>query len=200
MLGLRRQLELDDARLGICTGEHDDLGRSGRKVDGDVPRDEELRLVHVRATRPADLVDARDRRGSVGKRGDRRRAADRPNLVEAESSRRRRDPAGALGRRDDHDPLDARCPRRYRAHDERRDEPARHVDADRAERDPASLELDSRTHLEPDVARALELVPALDGVGELEQRLDWNLLGGLCPPGLDAVEPQRPLAERLVAA
>ena len=57
----------------------------------------ELRLVHVRVARADDLVDARDRLRSVGERGDRVRAADRPHLVDAEQLRRRRDEACAAG-------------------------------------------------------------------------------------------------------
>ena len=105
VLGLRRQLELDDARLGIRSGEHDDLGRSCRKVDCDVPRDEELRLVHVRAARPADLVDARSTRlRTRAPRSPAGRRPPRPRRGRELAPPRR--PTGALGRRDDHDPLD----------------------------------------------------------------------------------------------
>ncbi len=123
-----------------------------------------------------------------------------PHLVEAEKPRRSRDAPGAVRGRDHHDPLDARHPRRHRTHDERGDQPARHVDADRAERNPASFELDSRAHLEPYVAWALELMPALDRVGEREERLLGDLLGGLRQRRLDPVEAQRPLAKRLVSS
>ena len=71
----------------------------------------------------------------------------------------------------------AGCLRRDGAHDERRDETARHIDPDRVERQPAALEQHARLHLKRDVGRALRLVPAADAVGEREQRLARQRLG-----------------------
>ena len=61
-------------------------------------------------------------------------APGRPDLGEAEELGRARDLPGALGRRHDGDALDAGNLRRHCAHDQRRDEPARHVDAHGAQR------------------------------------------------------------------
>ena len=158
--------------LGIAAApEHDEhLRRPRRKIDRDVARHEQLRLVHVRVPRPDDLVDRRDRIRAVRERGDRLRPADRPHLVDAEQLRRSGDEPRAGGRRDDDDPRDTRDLRRHGAHDERRDEPARHVDPDRFERNPAPLELDARLDLEPQIRGPLQLVPAADAVRERQER------------------------------
>ena len=151
--------------LGV--GDDDHLGRAAGQVDRDVARDLELRVVHVLVAGPDDLVDAAD----VREPADRLRPAERPDLVDAEQLGRGGDEAGALRRRADDDPLDARGLRRDGAHDERRDEVARHVDADRLERHPAALEHDAGLDLERDVGRPLRLVPAAHAVGEREERL-----------------------------
>ena len=98
----------------------------------------------------------------------------------AEQLRGRGDEPRAVGRRRDDDPVDARDEGGHRAHDERRDETARHVDADRAERKPASLELDAGPNLEPNVGRPLRLVPAPD----VARRAREPLPPGRPEPGL----------------
>ena len=128
-------------------------------------------------------------------------AAERPHLVDAERLRGSGDEPCALRRRDDDDPLDARGLRRDGAHDERREQPARNVDADRAQRNPAALEHDAGLDLELDVARPLSLVPAADAVGQRQQRLARQQLGlRHCARRLDAVELERPLAHGVEAA
>ena len=111
-------------------------------------------------------------RADVREPADRLRPAERPDLVDPEQLGRGGDEAGARGRRADDDPLDARGLRGHGAHDERRDEAARHVDADRLRAAPSA-----RSSTTPgstssvDVARPLRLVPAAHAVGEREQRL-----------------------------
>jgi hypothetical protein len=144
VLALGSELQLDDARVGARVGDHDDLGRPARQVDRHVARDLELRVVHVLVAGPDDLVHPLD----VREPADRLRPAERPDLLEAEHLGRGRDEPGALRRRADDDPPHARGLRRHGAHDEGRDEIARHVDADRVERHPAALERDARLHLE----------------------------------------------------
>ena len=200
VLGLRRHLELRDAPVAAAAEHDDDLGRPRRKVDGDVARDEQLRLVHVGVAGTDDLVDTCDHLGPVGERGDCVRAADRPDVVDTEQRRRRGHDARTRGRRHDDDPLDTGGARRHGAHHERRDEAARNIDADRRERHPASFEVDSGLDLEPEVGRALRLVPPTHAVGEVEHRPLRQPFAGDGPRGSDAVEAQRPLRERLVAA
>src|SRR5262249_46831148 len=76
------QLELDNTRIAVT--RDDDFGGAAGKVDRDVARDLELRLVHVLVAGPDDLVDALD----VREKTDRLRAAEGPHLVDAEHLRR----------------------------------------------------------------------------------------------------------------
>ena len=59
-----------------AAGDDDDLARAGVEVDGAVGGHQRLRRRHVRVAGPDDLVHARDRRGAVGQRRHRVRAAD----------------------------------------------------------------------------------------------------------------------------
>ena len=153
VLGLRRELELGDARVAALAGTTTTSDGPAGKVDRDVARDVELRLVHVRA-RPARRSCRRADARHVGER--RRSPAGRrsPTPRRARAAAPPRDEAGAVRRRADDDPLDARHQRGHGAHDERRDEAARDVDPDRVERDPAALELDAGRDLEADDPRA----------------------------------------------
>ena len=200
VLGLCRELELCDVWIAATAEHDDDLGRTGRQVDRDVPRDDELRLVHERVARPDDLVDATDGVRPVGEGGDRVRSADRPHLVDAEELRGGCDEPAATGRRDDHDPLNPCRARRYRTHHESRDEAARNVDTHGAKRDPPPLELDARLDLHAEVGRTLRFVPAVDTAREREHGLLGQLPLGPGARRLDAVELERPFPERLVAA
>ena len=178
------------SRPRIAVAEHDDLGRAARQVDRDVARDLELRVVHVRVARARrSCRRARRRRAS---RSPARRRAPRPRRPRA--ARRPRRQARPLRRRADDDPPHAGDLRGHDAHDERRDEVARDVDADRVERHPAALEHDARLDLERDVGGPLRLVPAAHAVGELEQRLARQPRRvGDRARRLDTVELERPL-------
>ena len=114
VLGLRRDLELGDARVAALAEHDDDLGRPAGKVDRNVAPHFELRIVHVRPAWPDDLVDALD----VREEPDRLRATDRPHLAEPEQLRRAGDETGSVGRRTDHKLAHARRDCRHGTHDE----------------------------------------------------------------------------------
>ena len=86
VLHLGVQFLLHDDGVEAEVRDDDDLARPGREVDRHVATDEQLGGVDRATTRPEDLVDRGDRFGAVGHRGDRLRAADRPDLVDAESA------------------------------------------------------------------------------------------------------------------
>ena len=195
VFALSRQLQVDHAPIRVRAGQHDDLGRAGRQVDRDVARDDQLGLVHGRAPRAYDLRDPPD----VCEPADGLRAADRPHVVESQQARRSRDRARPAGRSGDDDPLHAGLERGHRAHHERRDEPARHVDTDRLDCDPAPLELDAGGGFHAHVGGPLGRVPAPDRMREGEDSLVGRRRG-LGPCGLGAVEAEGPLANGLVPA
>ena len=72
------------AAVGGVVGDDEHLARAGGEVDRDVARDEQLCLGHPGVPRADDPVDRGDRLGAVGEGGDRLRAADRVELVDAE--------------------------------------------------------------------------------------------------------------------
>ena len=110
MLGLCRELELDDTRIDIARGDDDHLRRPAGQVDRHIPLYLELRLVHIGVPGADDLVDPTD----VGEPADRPLVATPgpPDLVDAEHLGRRRDEAGACRRGAHDEPLHARGPRR----------------------------------------------------------------------------------------
>ena len=145
---------------------------------------------------PDDLVDALD----VGEPADRLRArrAPRPRRCRAprRPRRRARRPAAACRRRS----ADARGLRRHGAHDERRDEVARHVDADRVERHPAALE--RRRPARPRARCRPAAAPRASG--ERGRRARAAPRAAASPPataraGSTPSSSTRPLAHRLVA-
>ena len=141
----------------LVVGDDDHLGRPARQVDRHVARDLELRVVHVLVAGADDLVDAAD----VREPADRLRPAERPDLVDPEQLGRGGDEAGALRRRADDDPLDARGLRGDGAHDERRDEVARHVDADRLRAGPSCAR--ARRRARPRARRRAAAAPRASG-------------------------------------
>ena len=83
VLGLRHEVDRDERGHRGLVGEHEDLGGAGEHVDAHVAHDELLGGGHVRVAGADDLVDARDGLGAVRERGDRLRAADLVDLVDA---------------------------------------------------------------------------------------------------------------------
>ena len=77
MLGLREQVERDPIRIRACVGDHQDFGHAGDHVDAHGSEHASLRGGDVRVAGSANLVDRGNRRGTVRKRRDRLRAADR---------------------------------------------------------------------------------------------------------------------------
>ncbi len=196
VLGLGGELELDETRVDLGGCDNDNLGGAARQVDRDVALHLELRLVDVGVPRADDLVDL----AHVGEPADRLRPAERPDLVDPEQLGRGGDrpaPAGGVQTTIRSTPGDLG---RDGAHDERRDEIARHVDADRLERQPAPFEQHAGLDLERDVGRPLRLVPARHAVGELRAARRGRSSGsGTARAGLDPVELERPTAHRLLA-
>ena len=83
VLGLRQQVGGDPVRIGVAVGDDQHLGRAGDHVDADLAEHLALGRRHIGVARPDDLGDRRDRRGAIGERRDRLRAADAIDLVDA---------------------------------------------------------------------------------------------------------------------
>ena len=218
MLGLRHEVDGDEARIGRLVGHDAHLGRTGDHVDAHIAADELLRSGHERVARAGDLVDRRDLLGAVRERGDGLRAANRVDLGDArelaclEDGRIER---AVLGGRVDHDDaLDARHARRQRIHEQgRRVErtTAGHVDAHRVERrdlrshDGAVLARGEPALLELTLVELADLRGCmLERLGERRIALRDGLVDGLLRHAevldLDTVELGRELAQALVAA
>ena len=82
MLGLGQQVGGDEVAAGAGVGQHEQVAGAGEAVDADVAGDLALGLLHVEAARAGDHVDAADRLGAVGERGDGLRAAHPQHLVD----------------------------------------------------------------------------------------------------------------------
>ena len=75
--------------LAGLVGEDQHLGRAGDHVDADLAEHQPLGRRDIGVAGPDDLGDRRDRRGAVGERRHRLRAADAIDLVDAGELRRR---------------------------------------------------------------------------------------------------------------
>ena len=118
VLGLRKEIHRQPVGRRAAVGNHQDLRRSGDHVDADLPEHLALRLGDVDIARPDDLVDARHGRGAIGERGDRLRAADADDALDARQ--RRRSEHQRIRIRAHHDELaDAGNLRRHRVHQHR---------------------------------------------------------------------------------
>ena len=89
VLGLREEIGRDPVRVGVVVGEDQHLGRPGDHVDADRAEHQPLGGRHIGVAGADDLGDRRDRRGAVGERRHRLRAADPIDLVDAGELRRR---------------------------------------------------------------------------------------------------------------
>ena len=125
-----------------------------------------------------DLGDRRDRRGAVGQRRHRLRAADAIDLGDAGEMRRRQHQRIELAVRRRHHHDDARHAGdlgRHRVHQHRGRigrGAARHVEPDRLDRGPAPAELDAERIGEAVVLRQLPAVKHLDAVAREFQRVE----------------------------
>ena len=148
MLGLRQEIGGDEARIGAAIGEDDDLGRAGDHVDADDAEHPPLGRRDIGVAGADDLVDRRDRLRAIGERGDRLRAADAIDLIDAGDARRGEHQRidMAVRRRHDHrQPAAARDLRRHGVHHDRgriARRPAGNIEPDRVDRPPAPAELD----------------------------------------------------------
>src|SRR6266849_4524704 len=82
VLGLRQKVGGDPGRIVAAVGNDQDLGGAGDQVDADLAEDAALGGGDIGVAGSDDLVDRRDRRGSVGERGHRLGAADAVDLVD----------------------------------------------------------------------------------------------------------------------
>ena len=118
VLGLGQQVDRDQRRVG-ARGRDARSRRSGPAKPSMPTPPETSRLASwtQRLPGPGDHVDARDRLGAVGERGDRVRPADAVDLVDAAERAGREDHRVPAGRADD-DLVDAGRLRGDRAHDD----------------------------------------------------------------------------------
>jgi hypothetical protein len=123
VLGLRHHLARHGHRVGGVVGDHEQLARARRRVDGAGARHLHLGLGHVGVARADDAVDARHALGAVRHGRHRAGAAQREHPVGAGDGRggehhRARQPVGAR-RRAHHHLLHAGDLGRHHAHEER---------------------------------------------------------------------------------
>ena len=224
VLGLTQEVARDDAGIGAVVGDDQDLGRPGQQVDADGAEDLTLGFRHVLVARADDHGDGRHGLGAEGHGAEGLHAADAVDLIRAGGEhrvqRRRVDGAwrrvGRRRRRAGDDALDAGHLGGHDAHQRRGDQrvaAARHVRADRLDRDEPLAQVDTRLQLHVELAKALALAPGkrrdlvatvIDDAPVLDAhprdgRFDLTLRqpkGRRRPP----VEPLRPLAHGLVAA
>ena len=202
VLGLRRELELGDAR-----GRRRDRARR-RPPTG--LREGRSRRRATRSASPRSRTRCPDRRSCRRGRSSRcrtraprspaRRRPPTPRRCRAAPRRAATSPAPSGGVHDD-DALDARHLRRHGAHDERRDErrAGRRCRPSGAAPSAARARRRARPRARMSAGRC-SLVPAAHAVGEREHGALGQVVRRRRARGLDAVEAQRPLAQRLVAA
>jgi len=111
VLGLREKVERHPVGIGGSIGDHQHFRRPRDHVDADGTEDAPLGRGDIRIAGTADLVDSGDRRGSIGERGDRLRAADRVRPRHAGDMRggEHQRVACATRRRNDHDDVRHAC-------------------------------------------------------------------------------------------
>ena len=83
MFRLREQIGGDENRVAGRVGDHEDLGGSGDHIDRDHAENLLFGFCDEGVAGADDLVDLRDALGAVGERGDRLRASDLENAVDA---------------------------------------------------------------------------------------------------------------------
>ena len=161
MLGLRQQIGRDPAGIAGVVGDDQHFGRAGDHVDADLAEHQPLGRGDIGVAGADDLRHRRDRRGAVGERRHRLRAADAVDLGDAAEMRRRQHQRIelAVGRRHHHHhAADARDFRRHRVHQHRGrigGGAAGNIEPDRLDRAPAPAELDAERIGEALVLRQL---------------------------------------------
>ena len=176
VLGLRQEVGGDPCGVVAAIGHHQDLRRAGDHVDADPAEDPALGRRDIGVAGPDDLVDRRDRRGAVGQRRDRLRAADPVDFVDPAQARRRqhqRVEHPVRRRHHHHQPLDPGDLGRDRVHQHRGrvgGGAARHVKPGARQRSPAHAEPHAAGIDVVDTLRQLLPVEALDPLGGEAQR------------------------------
>ena len=94
VLGLRQQIGGDPAGIAGVVGDHQHFGRAGDHVDADLAEHQPLGGGDIGVAGADDLGHRRDRRGAVGQRRHRLRAADAIDLGDAAEMRPPPAPAG----------------------------------------------------------------------------------------------------------
>ena len=155
VLGLGDQVRGHAAGIGRRRGEDHPLRRAGGQVDADIAADLDLRGRDPGVARADDAVHRRDPGlgQAVGQGADGLGATGHDERVDLEQAGRPeedrvRRPV-AVGRRGDHDALDAGDPCRDDGHHQGRrvrGGPARDIGADRGQRGPAAFDLDAGDH------------------------------------------------------
>ena len=220
VLGLREKVHRDPVGVRARIGDDEHLRRAGDHVDADAPEDAPLRRGDISVPRAHDLVDRGHGRGAESERGDRLRAADAQDPVDARERRRRqhRSVQGAIGRRRHHHELaHARGFRGDGAHEHRRGigrlAPG-HVESHAIDRGHLLAEHRAVFFLDAPRRLPLPLVIAADALGRGLQRLALGArqcrgralrlverhLERRGRGGLPAIEPRGELEERRVAA
>ena len=177
VFGLREQIGGDPVGIVFAIGDDQDLRGAGDHVDADGAEDHALGGGDVGVARPHDLVHRRDRRGAVGERGDRLRAADPIDLVDAGDARggEHQRVHLAFGRRRHHDDaLDAGDAGRNGVHQNRTrigGGAARHVKPDRLDGGPTQAQLDALGIGVAIVGGHLAGVERLDAIAREQQRV-----------------------------
>ena len=164
MLGLAEQVGRAHFAVDAVVGDDQRLGRTGEQIDADAAEQLALGLRHIGVAGTDDHVDRRDRLGAERHGGDRLHAAEHQDLVGAAEMHggddRRMRPALERRRAGD-DALHAGDPRgddRHVGGGDHRIAPARHVAADRVDRDVLVAEHDAGQRLDLEVAHRLLLL------------------------------------------
>ena len=164
MLGLAEQIGRAHFAVDAVVGDDQRLGRSGEQVDADAAEQLALGLGHIGIARPDDHVDRRDGLGAERHGGDRLHAAEHENLVGAAEMHGRDDrrmrPAVERRRAGD-DVLhagDARGDDRHVRRRHHRIAAARHIAADRIDRNMGVAEHHAGQRLDLEIAHRLLLL------------------------------------------
>ena len=178
MLGLRQQIGGDPAGIAGVVGDHQHFRGAGDHVDADLAEHLPLGGGDIGIAGADDFRHRRDRRGAVGQRRHRLRAADAIDFGHAAKMGGRQHQRIELAvrrRHHHHHPRHAGDPGRHRIHQHRGRigrGAAGHVEPDRIDRAPAPAEFDAERIGEALVLRQLPAVEHLDPVAGEFQRVE----------------------------
>ncbi len=164
MLGLSEQVGGADFAVHRLVSDDQRLGRPGQEVDADAAEQLPFGFRHISVAGTDQHVDRLDRLGAERHGGDRLHAAEHIDVVGAaemlgrDDGRMRRALVGRGAGDDAFDAGDARGDDRHVRGGDHRIAPARHVAADRIDRDMAVAEHDAGQRLDLDVEHAIALL------------------------------------------